>query len=319
MDATAPCGVTFGASIYPEHGNDWRELLRSAEMALSEAKSAGRRQTRFFKSTMRKTLQRESSMLSLARHALDADVLVPFYQPKVNFSTGRVEGFEALLRWDHSRLGHQLPASIWAALEHPELGFAIGQRMMSKILADVQRWRELGEHFGRIAINVSAAEIMRGDYASRLLTQLNESRIPPAAIEIEVTERVFLGRSGETVDRTLRVLSDAGITISLDDFGTGFASLTHLTKFPINVIKIDRCFIQDSDRAGAENPIVDAVVGMAGALHIQTVAEGVETRDQARWLESCGCTLGQGFYFGKASPASTVPAMTRATHRLQTS
>ena len=298
--------LTLGGAFFPEHGEDAREMLKSADIALYEAKSRGGGQARLFESGMRKRLQKHSSMLSLARHALETDAVVPFYQPKVNLLSGCVEGFEALLRWDHIRLGHQLPHSISAAFEHPQLALAIGERMLQLVIADIRAWRSSGLAFGRIAINASSAEISNEYYADKVLDCLARSQIPPSDLEIEVVENVFIGRSGDQVDRTLRTLSEAGVTIALDDFGTGFASLTHLRRFPVDVLKIDRSFVSTLGDERADQAIVNALVGMAHSLGIDTVAEGVETEAQAECLRSFGCMRGQGFLFGKAVPAACV-------------
>jgi diguanylate cyclase (GGDEF)-like protein/PAS domain S-box-containing protein len=309
---TQACRLTLGGAFFPEHGEDAREMLKSADIALYEAKGCGGGQARMFESGMRKRLQKHSSMLSLARHALETDAVVPFYQPKVNLSNGGIEGFEALLRWDHARLGHQLPHSISAAFEHPQLSLAIGERMLAMVLADILEWQRCGLDFGRISINASSAEISSEDYAGKVLEKLARSGVAPSLIEVEVVENVFMGRSGDQVDRTLRSLSQAGVTIALDDFGTGFASLTHLRRFPVDVLKIDRSFISTLGDERADGAIANALVGMAQSLGIETVAEGIESEKQAACLRTFGCTHGQGFLFGKAIPAASVAELIRS-------
>ncbi|MEA3002554.1 MAG: hypothetical protein QOH81_1342 [Sphingomonadales bacterium] len=301
------CAVSIGCAIYPVHGSDPSELLKSADIALYEAKGSQPDRARIFESAMRRRLQQRSSMLSLAKHALEMDLVVPFYQPKVNLTTHKVEGFEALLRWHHPRLGYQLPATIDGAFQHPDLSLALGNRMMEQILADMRKWLDEGVAFGRIAVNVASPEFSRNDYAERVLERLDEAGVPAQCLEIEVTETVFLGVNGEAVGGALRTLSDAGITIALDDFGTGYASLSHLQKFPVDVLKIDRSFITALSDHRSNRAIVNAVVGLARSLSIDTVAEGIEAWDQAERLQSYGCGQGQGYLFGRPAPAADVP------------
>lgn len=314
-DFPRDCGVSIGCAVYPAHGDDAGELLKSADIALYEAKVSQPKRAKIFESEMRSRLQERLSMLSIARDALDDGRIVPFYQPKVDMITHKVMGFEALLRWKHPRRGHQLPASIAGAFQHPVLSVDLGERMMAQILADIRRWLDEGVPFRRIAVNVASPEFGSNDYGERVLERLHGYDVPPGCLEIEVTETVFLGDNGDAVGGALRLLSDAGVTIALDDFGTGYASLSHLQKFPVDVLKIDRSFVKALSEEASDRAIVNAVIGLAKSLNIATVAEGVETADQAQALRSFGCGQGQGYLFGRPTPAALVPeiALTGAT------
>jgi diguanylate cyclase (GGDEF)-like protein/PAS domain S-box-containing protein len=234
------CAVSIGCAIFPVHGTAAGELLTSADIALYEAKDSPPQRARIFESVMRRSLQERASMLSVASYALRRDRIVPFYQPKVSLASARLQGFEALLRWNHPRLGHQPPATIAAAFEHHTLAPALGERMLGAVIADMRRWLDEGIEFGKIAVNVSSAELNGDHYAERLLERLAEAAIPTSRLEVEVTESVFLGRRGDIVEQVLRKLSEAGVTIALDDFGTGYASLSHLQRFPVDVLKTGR-------------------------------------------------------------------------------
>ena len=181
--------------------------------------------------------------------------------------------------------------------------------MIDGVVSDISNWRAAGLQFGHVAINVALAELRSGDFAERLLSKLDTAGIPPKCIQIEVTESVLLGRGIERIERTFHKLAEKGIRLALDDFGTGFASLTHLKRFPIEIIKIDRSFIRDLQIDAEDGAIVDALIGLGQALKIEVVAEGIETAAQRDLLGALGCTVGQGFLFGRAVPASHVAGL----------
>jgi EAL domain-containing protein (putative c-di-GMP-specific phosphodiesterase class I) len=173
------------------------------------------------------------------------------------------------------------------------------------------RWREAGLDFGHVAVNAATADFQRGDYGERMLDRLAAASIPPQLLQVEVTETVFLGRSADCVEKALRALHAAGIRIALDDFGTGYASLSHLKQFPVDLLKIDRSFINDLDADEDAGAIVRAVINMARSLGLQSVAEGVETQSQAIRLRADGCDQAQGFLYSRGVPASAVPDLLR--------
>ena len=294
------CRASIGFSSFPLHGETSAELLKSADMALYAAKRDGRAQAKIFESSIRDDLQKHVSMLELGRDALRARQIFPYYQPKVDLRTGEVAGFEALLRWQHPRLGVRLPGTIAACFEDYTLASEISDRMIDCALADMRRWLDQGVKFGSVAVNVGAAEFRTGRFASSVLEQLLQSGVPTSCFQIEVTETVFLGRGAEYVERDLRLLSSAGVKVSLDDFGTGYASLRHLQQFPVDIIKIDRSFVADMLGRSGDAAIVRAVVNLGQSLGMKVVAEGVENKDQANELRRIGCSYGQGFLYSKA-------------------
>jgi diguanylate cyclase (GGDEF)-like protein len=301
--------VTIGASVYPLHGRSRDELFKVAEIALHIAKCAGRGRVMVFEPQMRADLQRRSSMIELGRRAVQDDRIVPYYQPKVDLASGAVTGFEALLRWRNLRGAVQAPATIAAAFEDIDVAAAITDRMVQLALADMRRWLDRGLDFGHVAVNAAAPDFRSDDFAERILTRLCRAGVPPSRFQLEVTETVFLGRGAEYVERALKLLSSEGVSIALDDFGTGYASLRHLKQFPVDVIKIDQSFVQRLNVDAGDAAIVDAVIKLGKSLGIATVAEGVETREQARHLIEAGCDFGQGHLFSKAAPAEKVPAL----------
>ncbi|MCA1602322.1 MAG: EAL domain-containing protein [Acidobacteria bacterium] len=303
------CQGSIGASIYPRDGQERAELMKCADLALYAAKESAKGHFRIYEPAMRNQIQRRLAMLSLARSALGDGSILPFYQPKVSLTSGSVSGFEALLRW-RDRAGRLcFPRSIAAAFEDVELASDISARMMEAVLHDVAGWLEKGVPFGHVAINAGSVELRRHDFVDVLLEGLAAKGIPSDKIQLEVTEKVFLGRGSEHTAKALRGLSDGGIKLALDDFGTGFASLSHLSMHPVDFIKIDRSFVQDIGTLRGGEAIVDAVIGLGTSLGIGTVAEGIETPEQNDFLVKRGCQFAQGFLYSEAVPAEEVPRL----------
>ncbi|HYD24069.1 MAG TPA: EAL domain-containing protein [Croceibacterium sp.] len=303
------CRASIGASLFPEHGKTCEELLKNADIALYVAKNAGRATVSLFEPQMQTDVQQRASMVELARNALREDRIVPYYQPKFDLAGRTVVGFEALLRWRTPRGGIGTPASIAAAFEDLEVASALSDRMIERVIADMRGWLDRGIAFHNVAINASAAEFRRDNFAERLLEQMRRSRIPARCVQLEVTETVFLGRGAEYVHRALALLNARGVKIALDDFGTGYASLRHLKQFPVDNIKIDQSFVQDMQADPGNEAIVSAVINLGRSLGIRVVAEGVETEGQAARLLELGCQFGQGFLFSKPVAARRVPAV----------
>ncbi|MDT7543709.1 MAG: hypothetical protein QOE33_3621 [Acidobacteriota bacterium] len=306
------CLASIGASIYRPGGMDKVELLKQADIALYAAKDGGRATFRIFEPAMRKEMQRRLSMLSVAREALRRNRIVPFYQPKINLQTGRLAGFEALLRWRHPGRGIQTPDTMAAAFQDTSIAQEISDRMIALVIKDVQDWIRAGVRFGHVAINAAAAEMKRGDFAERLLERLATAAVPTRCFQVEVTETVFLGEGADYVEHALKTLSSAGVRICLDDFGTGYASLSHLKKFPVDIIKIDRSFLRDLHHHEDNDAIVRTVINLGKSLSIKVVAEGIETPAQSAYLRKHGCEYGQGFLFGAAVPRKDVPTLVAA-------
>jgi diguanylate cyclase (GGDEF)-like protein/PAS domain S-box-containing protein len=306
------CLASIGASIYRPGAMDKVELMKQADIALYEAKDGGRATFRIFEPSMRKEMQRRLSMLSVAREALRRNRIVPFYQPKMNLQTGRLAGFEALLRWRHPGRGIQTPDTLAAAFQDASLAHEISDRMIALVIKDVQGWIRAGIRFGHVAINAAAAEMKRGDFAERLLERLAAGGVPTRCFQVEVTETVFLGEGADYVEHALKTLGAAGVRICLDDFGTGYASLSHLKKFPVDIIKIDRSFLRDLHRNQDNDVIVRTIINLGKSLGIKVVAEGVETPAQSAYLRKHGCEYGQGFLFSAAVPRKQVPALIAA-------
>lgn len=303
--------VSIGIARFPDHGADVTALVKHADIALYHAKNNGRGRATMFGPDLLASWDKEAAMLERARHLLGHGHVQPWYQPKIALEDGSIAGFEALFRCPTPDGKVIMPGEIAAAFEHPELGPAITARMIEGVIADCARWRKEGFSFGSVSVNVSGADLNDDGFPDRLFQQLAEAGLPPATLELEVTESVFLGRHAEQVARALHRLSDAGIAISLDDFGTGYASLSHLKQFPIDIIKIDQRFVRDLETDPDDAAIVRAVLNLAYSLGIRTVAEGVEKASQVDYLRAGGCHYGQGYHFSPAVPADDVASMMR--------
>jgi diguanylate cyclase (GGDEF)-like protein len=308
------CNASIGASSY-EDADGGQNMLKHADLALYEAKACGRGAYRLYEPVMWSDMLRRREMLSVAEAALSGDFIRPFYQPKVHLQTGAIIGFEALLRCCLPGQLAKGPQCLAAAFEDSALAVELSDRMVDGVIKDISAWREAKLPFGHIAINAALAELRRGDFAERLLAKLNHAGIPPECIQIEVTESVLLGQGIDLVERTFNELAEMGIKLALDDFGTGFASLTHLKRFPIGIIKIDRSFVRDLQTDAEDGAIIDALISLGKALKIEVVAEGIETQAQLDFLCALGCTVGQGFHFGSAVPAVCVPDLLQKTPR----
>lgn len=303
----ATCHASFGIALYPQGSEQPSDLIKNADLALYAAKRAGGNQHAFFNPEIRQRVQRRLSALRCAREAVAKDGIVPFYQPKICLRTGRIAGFEALLRWKTGRGGFQSPNLIREAFADPTLSVEIGHRMLDRVIKDIRRWQQKGLNFGSIAINASGPEFMRTRYARDLLDRLAAAQVPPSCLEIEVTETVFLEDAAGAVETALNELHSAGVGIALDDFGTGYASLSHLSRFPVSCVKIDRSFVTRMMAEPDAAVIVKAIIGLAKNLNIQTVAEGVETANQWKELSRKGCDVAQGYLIAKPMHADRVP------------
>jgi diguanylate cyclase (GGDEF)-like protein/PAS domain S-box-containing protein len=301
LDCTASIGTVLSEPDDAEV--DW--MLRNADMAMYRAKENGRGTYCFFTSELQDAVDEQVAQRDLAKTVINEQLIVPYFQPQFSLKTGKLVGYEALLRL---AVGDRIipPIAIQHAFDNAELAARLGDAMLFNVLEQIKIWRKGGFQFGSIAVNASAAELSRKGYAERVIQALADADIAPAHLEIEVTEGVLIGRGAERVTDSLRTLKNAGLSVSLDDFGTGYASLTHLKSLPINRIKIDRDFVRDITLDQEDAAIVSATVGLAHALSLDVVAEGVETHEQAEFLRKCGCDIVQGHLFGRAIPAAEI-------------
>lgn len=304
IDSRASVGATMC-----EGPRSASEVLKEADLALYASKAGGRGTFRTYSRNMSFSMRARQKMLNAAKAALDNDLIEPFYQPKVRLQTGQVIGFEALLRFRTHGKALMGPKRIAAAFEDSALAVQLGERMRTRVVHDLARWRAAGAKFGHVAVNVTAADLGQPQFAHRLTQQLADAGLEPADLQVEITETVLLSRTAIKVGRALRELHERGVRIALDDFGTGYASLSHLKQFPVDVIKIDRAFVRNLHADAHDGAIVQALINLAEVFGIEVVAEGVETEAQRDLLKALGCTSAQGYLFGRPQAASRVQNM----------
>ena len=311
-------GASIGGAMFPDDAGNANDLFKLADTALYALKAEGRGGTKLFHAHMREHAQRVASQLNLARDLVRRGSVCPFYQPKIDLRTGAMIGFEALLRWRNASGRAQPPETIEEGFKDYELASSIGALMQDRVLADVKSWVSAGIDFGRVSINAAPVEFLRDDYSERLLARIEDHGVAPSLIEVEVTEHVLMANGSRYVCRALSRLKEAGVSIALDDFGTGYSSLSHLRDFPVDIVKIDKSFVQEVAVDEEIAAIVAAVVNLARSLNIRTVAEGLETEEQVQLLRAAGCDFGQGFFLG--TPMAAEDAMdslrTRASRRV---
>ena len=298
--------ASIGGALFPRDGGSADELFRNADTALFALKAEGRGGTRMFHGYMRKQLHAAASQLELAGQAIANAWIRPWYQPKVDLVTGRIVGLEALMRLATPDQGVIGPETISEAFKDYELAAQIGHAMRRAVFDDILRWTSSGLKVGRVSLNAAPAEFLRNDYAERLLTAMDEAGVPAGVVEIEVTEQVFVARGRDYVRRALHSLHEAGVRVSLDDFGTGYSSLSHLRDFPVDVVKVDRSFVEQINHKPEIAAIVRAVANLCLSLGIEVVGEGIETPEQADRLLRKGFSAGQGYLYGRPMPAEQI-------------
>jgi diguanylate cyclase (GGDEF)-like protein len=293
--------ISIGISVAPMDAVESAELLRNADMALYDAKGDGRGTFRFFEPEMNTRMKVRRELEMDLRKALVAEQFELHYQPLVTLETNDVNGFEALLRWNHPTRGLVSPADFIPIAEETGLIVPLGEWVLKAACNEAVDWPE---HI-KVAVNLSPAQLNSRNLVSMVTSVLDESGMPPHRLQLEITETVLLQNTFTTL-ATLHELRKMGVQIALDDFGTGYSSLSYLRSFPFDKIKIDRSFIQDLSNGAEPLAIVNAVAGLAKCLNMTSTAEGVETQQQMDVLHSIGCTEMQGYLFSRARPASEI-------------
>jgi diguanylate cyclase (GGDEF)-like protein len=292
------------------------ELVRDAALALDEAKASGKSCHRVFRRVLRTTCNEKLETLRGVRSALATGQLELYYQSKITLRDRTHSGFEALLRWNKGDGQILTPVSFVAAFDDPSLSMEIGNYVIASAIDQARSWTIARIPFVSIAINLSASQFRDDRIGNRILNAIAAANLDPRMIEVEVTEGVFLSATSDAVLNACKVLKQGGVRIAFDDFGTGFASLTHLRDFPVDTIKIDRSFISRLGQGQNTTTIVNAMVGLAHNLSMSIVAEGVETQAQAEFLKAIGCDAAQGYLFARPVPAGVATQRLQYPHRL---
>jgi diguanylate cyclase (GGDEF)-like protein len=294
-------GVSVGVSLYPEHGRAADALLQQADAALYRAKGEGHGRLRFYSDEMTEESRARVEMQSRLHRAFGAGQLRVYYQPQVDVRSGRIVGAEALLRWIDPERG-LMPTAEWIALaEETGMIAMIGGWALREVCTQGRRWLDAGLPSLTLAVNLSPRQLLHTDIVELLGQALSDTGFPAEHLEFELTESAIMTHADEA-ERTLRRLRDSGIRLALDDFGTGYSSLAHLKRFPLDVLKIDRRFIEGIPDDVSDCELVRAIVAMGQALHMSVLAEGVETERQLAFLSALGCDRYQGFLRSPALP-----------------
>jgi diguanylate cyclase (GGDEF)-like protein len=299
IHVTASMGIALG----PEHGASADALMRHADIALYEAKAAGRDRAMLFNEDMSKSVQKRRDIEIDLRTAIANDELDMHYQPLISAKAGTMAGLEALLRWKHPVRGDISPAVFVPIAEDSGLMPALGELALRRVFADAVRWPDL-----QIAVNLSPVQFRHVDLPALLRSLVLEHKVAPERIVLEITEGVLLD-AGERTRQTFEALRAMGFRTALDDFGTGYSSLAYLCNFKFDKIKIDRAFVHGAAKQDVAKTIVQAVVTLGRGLGMEIVAEGVETEMDAAAMRLFGCTELQGFFFSRPAPREAIDAM----------
>lgn len=306
-------GASIGLTLFPDDATDPDGLLRNADIALYRAKRDGRGQYRCYSADMDTELRATRSLETGLRQALERGTLELFYQPTFSLADGRLQGVEALTRWRHPGGGYVAPASFIPIAEISGLIVPLGEWTLRRACCQAQTWSEAGRPL-RVAVNISAVQLRQPDFAHLVERILNDTGLVASALELEITEGVFLDPSKAAITKTLDQVAEMGVRLAIDDFGTGFSSLAYLKHFPFDRIKIDRTFVRDIGTDSDADAIVKAIIALGRSLGKSVTAEGVETELQLAFLRHSCWNEGQGYLLGRPKSVSELEEAFPAAH-----
>ena len=306
-----------GIAVFPADGQSTESVCGNAETALNKAKQANQRYL-FYAPEMNARVAESLAMENRLRRALEEGRLGLHYQPKIDVKTGAIAGLEALIRWTDPELGAVPPSRFVGLLEETGMILAAGRWALRQAAADIRHWQSLGMEVPRIAVNVSAIQLRQPDFVDSVLEAIHEMSEGKPLLDLEITESVLVDDI-ESSTRKLQTLRRAGVEVSVDDFGTGYCSLSYLARLPVDMLKIDRSFVVRMRDAGYPRNIVAMIVSLAHTLGLKVIAEGVEDDEQVHLLKQLGCDQIQGYFVSAPVPAQQIEAMLRpdAGHQLR--
>lgn len=308
-DIKVTCSI--GMAFFPEHGETPAEIVAAADLAMYEAKHAGRDSIATFTPNMADDLRKKFTRIEELRKAVQRDEFVLHFQPQVDLASGRISGVEALVRWQHPTEGLLGPAEFIGLAEETGLIVELGANILRKACHQAQAWVAAGLSPVKIAVNISPRQF-QGGLVQQIRSVLKETGLAPSLLEIEITETLII-QDVEASVRIMRAIKQMGVSLALDDFGIGYSCLGMLKTFPLSCMKIDRSFLTHLPEKTKDSAIVTIMIQLAGSLDIDVIAEGVETAEQAAFLRMAGCPYGQGYYFSRPLPADAIAAMLRNT------
>jgi len=299
---------SVGITVFPQDGLEVSDLLRNGDMAMYHAKHAGKNTYKFYDPSLNEAAVRRLRLENALRQAIRNNELELHFQPQIDAGSGEIHGVEALLRWRNPEFGLVSPLEFLPIAEETGLVLAIGEWVLVSACRQLRAWRDAGHPIERVAVNISASQFKSNDFPAQVARILAETGLPPAALELELTETILMTRAEESV-HTLAALKAIGVQLAIDDFGVGYSSLSYLKRFAIDRLKIDKSFMCDIENDCGNAAVAQAVIAMAASMSLHVTAEGVETDRQLAFLRDRACGEVQGFLFGQPMPASDVPAL----------
>ncbi|CRM01126.1 EAL domain-containing protein [Pseudomonas poae] len=299
--------ASIGIALSPQDGNELSQLMKNADTAMYHAKERGKNNFQFYQADMNASALERLELESDLRHALEQDEFVLYYQPQFSGDGKRLTGAEALLRWRHPRRGLVPPGDFIPVLEELGLVVDVGDWVLSEACRQLKTWHQNKVRVPKVSVNISARQFSDGQLGTRIATILKDTGLPPACLELELTESILMREVNEAM-QILASLKNLGLSIAVDDFGTGYSSLNYLKQFPIDVLKIDRTFVDGLPSGEQDAQIARAIIAMAHSLNLAVIAEGVETHEQLDFLREHGCDEVQGYLFGRPMPANRFEA-----------
>jgi diguanylate cyclase (GGDEF)-like protein/PAS domain S-box-containing protein len=298
--------ASIGIALYPDDGADAESLLRNADSAMYRAKEAGRNTYQLCTDDMKRRAVERLSLETRLRRAITEGQLVLHYQPQISLTTGGVIGVEALVRWNDPERGLVHPSAFIPLAEESRLILPLGEWVLRTACTQMRAWQDAGLDLPMMSVNLSLRQFQQYDIVQSVRHVLAETGLDAAALELEITETAAMQNAESTVE-VLQALRELGVSIAIDDFGTGYSSLNYLKRFPITAVKIDRAFVRDLATSEGDAAIITAVVGIARALNLRVIAEGVETEEQLSFLRRRNCDAAQGYLFSRPVSAAALP------------
>ncbi|MBN8780090.1 MAG: EAL domain-containing protein [Thiobacillus sp.] len=299
---------SIGVSVYPNDGSDGTSLLKHADTAAFTAKNGGRNRFQLYDAAMNTMAEERLQLETELHYALERDEFLFHYQPKLNLETGRIQGVEALIRWNHPDKGLLSPAVFLELLEESGGIVKVGRTLLRSACFQTASWHAAGFVDLDVAVNISGKEFWHGNLVTDVREALEQSGLPPHALHLELTEGIFM-QDVEAAVSLILALKALGVAVAIDDFGTGYSSLAHLKRFPLDILKIDRYFVKDIPHAPINEALIGSILALCRGLKLGTVAEGVENREQLDVLRKLGCQVVQGYFISRPVPADEIAAL----------
>ena len=299
---------SIGVSVYPNDGSDGTSLLKHADTAAFTAKNGGRNRFQLYDAAMNTMAEERLQLETELHYALERDEFLFHYQPKLNLETGRIQGVEALIRWNHPGKGLLSPAVFLELLEESGGIVKVGRTLLRSACFQTASWHAAGFVDLDVAVNISGKEFWHDNLVADVREALQQSGLPPHSLHLELTEGIFM-QDVEAAVSIILALKALGVAVAIDDFGTGYSSLAHLKRFPLDILKIDRYFVKDIPHAPINEALIGSILALCRGLKLGTVAEGVENREQLDVLRKLGCQIVQGYFISRPVPADEIAAL----------